>query len=75
LAYCFPFASATIRHTMGQGTSLTVEKPEEVLTSPNGVFSAGFHSVGGNAYCFAIWFNHLSQSRNRTIVWMANRDL
>jgi hypothetical protein len=75
LAYCFPFSSATLRHTMEQGTSLTVERPEEVLTSPNGVFSAGFHSVGGNAYCFAIWFNHPSlQSRNRTIVWMANRD-
>ncbi|XP_030931774.1 putative receptor protein kinase ZmPK1 [Quercus lobata] len=53
---------------MSKGTSLSVEKPD-ILVSPNGDFSAGFYSVGDNAYCFAIWF-----SNSRTVVWMANRD-
>ncbi|KAK7841437.1 putative receptor protein kinase zmpk1, partial [Quercus suber] len=50
------------------GTSLFVEKPD-ILISPNGDSSAGFYSMGDNAYCFAIWF-----SNSRTVVWMANRD-
>uniref|UniRef100_A0A7N2KRN6 Receptor-like serine/threonine-protein kinase n=1 Tax=Quercus lobata TaxID=97700 RepID=A0A7N2KRN6_QUELO len=50
------------------GTSLSVENPD-ILRSPNGDFSAGFYSVGDNAFCFAIWF-----SNSRTVVWMANRD-
>ncbi|KAA8528490.1 hypothetical protein F0562_035845 [Nyssa sinensis] len=58
-----------------EGSSLSVEKPEDILISPNGLFSAGFHPVGVNAYCFAIWFTKPSNGRhNRTIVWVANRD-
>ncbi|KAG6672024.1 hypothetical protein I3842_16G035900 [Carya illinoinensis] len=39
------------------------------------MFSAGFYSVGHNAYCFAIWFDSRpSRSQDRTVVWMANRD-
>lgn len=55
---------------------MSVEKPDvDVLTSPNGVFSAGFHAVGENAYCFAIWFTKPSNDdKTRTVVWMANRD-
>ncbi|KAF3949914.1 hypothetical protein CMV_024271 [Castanea mollissima] len=53
---------------MSKGTSLSVEKPD-ILVPPNGDFSAGFYSVGDNAYCFAIWFRN-----SRTVVWMANRD-
>ena len=49
--------------------SLSVENQEDVITSPGGVFSAGFHPVGENAFCFAIWF-----TQNPTVVWMANRD-
>lgn len=60
--------------TLSKGSSLSTEKPEDVLTSPNGVFSAGFYPVGDKAYCFAIWFTQPSQSLHPTIVWMANRD-
>jgi hypothetical protein len=76
LAFCFPVSSSTLDN-LSEGTSLSVEKPEEVLISPNGVFSAGFHSVGDNAFCFAIWFSKLRShpnSSSRTVVWMANRD-
>ena len=66
LAFSFPFSSSSV--VMSKGTSLSIEKPE-ILTSPNGVFSAGFYSVGENAFCFAIWF-----SNSRTVVWMANHD-
>ncbi|KAG6672016.1 hypothetical protein I3842_16G035200 [Carya illinoinensis] len=62
-------------HTLSEGLSLSSEKPEDVLTSPNGVFSAGFYSVGDNAYCFAIWFaSRPSRTQDHTVVWMANRD-
>ena len=67
LAFSFPLSSSTL-DAMSKGTSLSIEKPE-VLISPNGVFSAGFYSVGDNDFCFAIWF-----SNSRTVVWMANRD-
>lgn len=40
--------------------------------SPNGLFTAGFHPVGINAFSFAIWFTE--KFNRRTIVWMANRD-
>uniref|UniRef100_A0A7N2N946 non-specific serine/threonine protein kinase n=1 Tax=Quercus lobata TaxID=97700 RepID=A0A7N2N946_QUELO len=66
LAFSFPLSSSAV--IISKGTSLSVEKPD-ILTSPNGDFSAGFYSVGDNAYCFAIWF-----SNSRTVVWMANRD-
>ncbi|KAI7730282.1 hypothetical protein M8C21_003024 [Ambrosia artemisiifolia] len=57
-------------HTLTPGSSLSVENTDDVLLSPNRLFTAGFHKVGDNAYCFAIWFaNHPS-----TVVWMANRD-
>ncbi|KAE8683526.1 putative Eukaryotic aspartyl protease family protein [Hibiscus syriacus] len=57
------------------GSSLSVEAPADVLTSPDGSFSAGFHPVGKNAYAFAIWFNKPTCSaKSCTIVWMANRD-
>ncbi|KAK8498435.1 hypothetical protein V6N13_003399 [Hibiscus sabdariffa] len=57
------------------GSCLSVEAPADVLTSPDGSFSAGFHPVGQNAYSFAIWFNKPTCSGiSCTIVWMANRD-
>ena len=61
-------------NSLTQGESLSVEKPNRVLVSPNKVFSAGFYSVGKNAYCFAIWFAEPLYNGNHTIVWMANRD-
>uniref|UniRef100_A0A7N2KRQ0 Receptor-like serine/threonine-protein kinase n=1 Tax=Quercus lobata TaxID=97700 RepID=A0A7N2KRQ0_QUELO len=60
-----PFSSSTF----SKGSSLVSEKPTYVLTSPDNVFSAGFYSVGENAFCFAIWFSNSS-----TIVWVVNRD-
>nr|XP_027093142.1 putative receptor protein kinase ZmPK1 isoform X2 [Coffea arabica] len=69
-AFSFPGAFAYSRLT--KGSSLSVENQEDFLISPNGLFTAGFHSVGINAYSFAIWFTE--KLSNRTIVWMANRD-
>lgn len=54
-----------------RGNSLAVEKENDFLVSPNGTFSSGFYKVGTNAYCYSIWFTN---SVNRTVVWMANRD-
>ncbi|KAB1220324.1 putative receptor protein kinase ZmPK1 [Morella rubra] len=69
------FASlASSFNTLSQGSSLSTEKPEAVLTSPNGVFSAGFYPVGENAYCFAVWFTQQTRSHHLTVIWTANRD-
>ena len=48
-----PFSSSTFQ-TLSKGSSFSSEKPEDVLTSPNVVFSTGFYSFGENAFCFAI---------------------
>ncbi|XP_052174615.1 putative receptor protein kinase ZmPK1 [Diospyros lotus] len=53
------------------GSSLSVEEEGDFLISPSGAFSGGFYKVGTNAYCFSIWFTN---SVNKTVVWMANRD-
>ena len=78
LALSSPLVSFSQYDTITEGSSLSVEKPNDVLTSTNGIFSAGFFSVGISAYCFAIWFNDndasSSQNPKRTVVWMANRD-
>ncbi|KAJ9693059.1 hypothetical protein PVL29_011971 [Vitis rotundifolia] len=66
-----PSVSSSTIQTLSQGSSLSVERPEDVLVSPNSLFSAGFYLVGDNSYCLAIWF---TKSINRTVVWMANRD-
>ncbi|KAK2660218.1 hypothetical protein Ddye_006751 [Dipteronia dyeriana] len=55
-----------------QGSSLSVEKSSDQLISPNGVYSAGFFSVGYNAFSFALWF---TKSSPPTAAWMANRDI
>ncbi|KAI3821321.1 hypothetical protein L1987_08886 [Smallanthus sonchifolius] len=54
-------------HALTPGSSLSVENTDDILLSPNGLFTAGFLKVGDNAYCFAIWFS-------TTVVWMAKRD-
>ncbi|GMI77411.1 hypothetical protein like AT5G24080 [Hibiscus trionum] len=67
--------SSSLSDGLRAGSSLSVEAPADVFTSPDGSFSAGFHPVGQNAYSFAIWFNKPTCSVNScTIVWMANRD-
>lgn len=66
-----PSLSSSTTFDILRGSSLSVEKPEDKLVSANGQFSAGFFSVGDNAFCFSIWFTNSSVP---TVVWMANRD-
>lgn len=61
-------------HGLTGGSSLSVENNDDILVSPNGLFTAGFHQVGDNAYCFAVWFSDQPTTDGRTVVWMANRD-
>ncbi|KAL8216280.1 hypothetical protein R6Q57_023117 [Mikania cordata] len=65
--------SATISSVLTQGSSLFVDKDDH-LGSPNRLFTAGFHAIGRNAYCFAIWFTQPMADGNHTLVWTANRD-
>lgn len=60
--------------TLTQGSSLSVEEPNDVMVSPNGMFCAGFYTVGENAYSFAVWFSEPQTQNPPTLVWMANRD-
>ncbi|XP_057824518.2 putative receptor protein kinase ZmPK1 [Cryptomeria japonica] len=53
-------------------SSASPESNQTVLNSTDGTFSAGFHSVGTNAFGFAIWYSNTPESP--TLVWMANRD-
>ncbi|KAL5144621.1 putative receptor protein kinase ZmPK1 [Glycine soja] len=67
--------SSSAVDTMHQGSSLSVEEPKDFMLSPNGMFSSGFFAVGENAYSFAVWYSEpYGQTRNATVVWMANRD-
>ncbi|XP_034675307.1 putative receptor protein kinase ZmPK1 [Vitis riparia] len=68
-----PLPSSTL-DSLSQGSSLSVGKPEQVLISQSGIFSAGFYPVGDNAYCLAIWFTKPSYDGKHTAVWMANRN-
>lgn len=70
----WPIRSYSSSHILSRGSSLNVQNKEDVLISSDEVFSAGFYSVGVNAYCFAIWFTEPLSDGNLTVVWMANRD-
>ncbi|PWA58181.1 hypothetical protein CTI12_AA403440 [Artemisia annua] len=52
-----------------------VENKDDFLISPNGIFTAGFYSVGENAYCFSVWYTKPLSDKSHTVVWMANRDV
>ncbi|KAK1426950.1 hypothetical protein QVD17_15632 [Tagetes erecta] len=68
-------SSSSPTHILTRGSSLSVENKDNLLISPNGLFTAGFHQVGTNAYVFALWFtNKATASSAHTIVWMANRN-
>ncbi|KAL6280559.1 hypothetical protein ACE6H2_017440 [Prunus campanulata] len=67
--YCF--ATAKTRNSLVRGSSLSVEDDSDFLISPDKSFACGFYGVGTNAYWFSIWFTH---SKDRTVVWMANRE-
>nr|XP_043608327.1 putative receptor protein kinase ZmPK1 [Erigeron canadensis] len=75
LHHC-PFVTSTNSSTnvLTQGSSLSVENNQDHLVSPNGLFTAGFHQIGQNAYFFAIWFSKLMADGSHTFIWMANRD-
>jgi hypothetical protein len=65
------FATSATNNFLQRGSSLSVEAGSDLLTSPDKSFTCGFYEVGENAYCFSIWFTN---SKNRTVVWMANQD-
>lgn len=65
------FQTSESQNFLRRGSSLSAEDNTGVLTSPDKTFSCGFYGLGGNAYLFSIWFTH---SRDRTVVWTANRD-
>ncbi|OWM80677.1 hypothetical protein CDL15_Pgr006707 [Punica granatum] len=66
--------SSSLSHDyLSQGSSLSVENPNDFLSSPNGLFSAGFHQVGNNTYSFAVRFSE-QLCAHACVVWMANRD-
>ncbi|KAM7279556.1 hypothetical protein ACFE04_006690 [Oxalis oulophora] len=74
IALSSPF-SFSLSDSITQGSSISVEKPGDLLTSSNGIFSAGFSPLGGdNAFYFSIWFNKPSCTNNCTLVWSANRE-
>ncbi|KAI3788524.1 hypothetical protein L2E82_01293 [Cichorium intybus] len=71
----FPSSSSSFPvDTLTKGSSLSVDNEDDILVSPNGLFTAGFYQVGENAYGFAVWFSEKATFRSRTVVWMANRD-
>ncbi|KAK5831888.1 hypothetical protein PVK06_015687 [Gossypium arboreum] len=57
-----------------QGSSMSVENPDDVLNSPSGMFSAGFYRIGQNAYCFAIWFSKPYHD-GQFIIWTSNNTV
>ncbi|PNT62041.1 putative receptor protein kinase ZmPK1 [Brachypodium distachyon] len=61
-------ASERRRSTLRRGDALAVD---DVLVSPSGNFSCGFHRAATNAYTFSIWF---TASADSTVAWSANRD-
>lgn len=65
------FVSPAPPYILSRGSSLSVEQEADILMSPDKTFSCGFYRVGVNAYTLSIWF---SNSADKTIVWMANRD-
>ncbi|KAI5584431.1 hypothetical protein BDE02_06G080700 [Populus trichocarpa] len=72
LTVFFLFLSTSYAHNfLLRGSSLSVEDDSDILVSPDKTFSCGFYGMGQNAYWFSIWFTN---SKDRTVVWMANRD-
>ncbi|KAI3474141.1 hypothetical protein Pfo_028929 [Paulownia fortunei] len=67
----FPVATSRSHFDLKRGDSISVGKKSEFITSPDNSFTCGFYGLGTNANWFAIWFTN---SRDRTLVWMANRD-
>ncbi|CAK7343898.1 unnamed protein product [Dovyalis caffra] len=64
-------STSNSQNFLRRGSSLSVEDDSDILISPDKTFSCGFYGMGQNAYWFSIWFTN---SKDRTVVWMANRD-
>ncbi|CAO1945473.1 unnamed protein product [Urochloa humidicola] len=61
---------ASAQHTLGPGSSLSVEDHERAfLTSPDGTFSCGFQEAGENAFSFSIWYTNAA---DKSSIWTAN---
>ncbi|XP_010251720.1 PREDICTED: putative receptor protein kinase ZmPK1 [Nelumbo nucifera] len=72
ISFHYACASSAPRNSLHRGSSLLVENyASDLLTSADGSFTCGFYQVGVNAFSFAIWFTN---SKERTVAWMANRD-
>ena len=62
--------SASAQHTLGAGSSLSVEDHgRPFLTSPDGTFSCGFQEAGENAFSFSVWY---AEAAEKTAIWTAN---
>ncbi|CAH1445851.1 unnamed protein product [Lactuca virosa] len=61
----------TLQDHLRRGSSLSVGDGSHIITSPDNTFACGFYGLQTNAYWFAIWFTN---SRDRTVVWTANRN-
>ncbi|KAJ1284624.1 hypothetical protein BS78_03G219200 [Paspalum vaginatum] len=67
---CPSSSSAPAQHTLGAGSSLSVEDHDQpFLTSPDGTFSCGFQDAGENAFSFSIWYTDAAE---KTAIWTAN---
>ncbi|KAI5019823.1 hypothetical protein ZWY2020_044711 [Hordeum vulgare] len=65
--------AASVGHTLGAGSSLSVEDHDErpFLVSPDATFSCGFLPAGdvNDGFYFSVWF---TAAKDRTAVWTAN---
>ncbi|CAH1445830.1 unnamed protein product [Lactuca virosa] len=61
----------TIKDHLQRGSSLSVNDDSNVIRSPDNTYTCGFYGFQSNAYWFAIWFTN---SKERTVVWTANRN-
>ncbi|KAI3750413.1 hypothetical protein L2E82_21048 [Cichorium intybus] len=63
--------SSSSKNSLRRGSSLSVGDDSHLITSPDNTFTCGFYGFQTNAYWFAIWFTN---SKDRTVVWTANRN-
>ncbi|KAL6337396.1 hypothetical protein AAG906_036710 [Vitis piasezkii] len=70
ISFFFSFTTSKTQNFLQRGSSLSVEDDsDDYITSPDKSFTCGFYGMGENAYWFSIWFTN---SKERTVVWMAN---
>ncbi|XP_027174866.1 putative receptor protein kinase ZmPK1 [Coffea eugenioides] len=67
----FHSTASEVGSYLARGATLSVQDEKGFIRSPDKSFTCGFLGDGSNAYWFAIWFTN---SRDKTVVWMANRD-